>query len=209
MMLARKLVKSGWVFGLMFIGLLLAGCETLQTGGSTAHGSTNQPAPVINPRTINIIAAGDRLTIEFTDVSPGLAPVNATVRADGTISLPHNVTLKAEGKTWSDLANEIHSKYVPHIYRRLTVIVRGEDRYYTVTGEVRNPGPKSYMGQMTTLKAIAAAGDFTEFGKRTNVKVTRANGKIEKVNAKKARSNPALDIPVYPGDIVHVERRIF
>jgi protein involved in polysaccharide export with SLBB domain len=62
---------------------------------------------------------------------------------------------------------------------------------------------------MTVLKAIQTAGGFTEFAKRTKVQVTRANGHKEKpVNYDKAVKNPKLDLPIYPGDQIFVDKRI-
>jgi len=81
---------------------------------------------------------------------------------------------------------------------------------FYVDGEVKSPGPKLYMGQpVTVLKAIASAGDFTDFAKRTKVTLTRLNGKKQTINCDKARKDPRLDAPVYPGDTIHVPRRIF
>ncbi|MGV3771267.1 MAG: polysaccharide biosynthesis/export family protein, partial [Verrucomicrobiales bacterium] len=114
-----------------------------------------------------------------------------------------------EGKTWNELANEIHQKYVPAYYRRLTVNVSSPDRFYTVDGEVRSPGHKNYFGQITILKAIAAAGGFTDFANKTSVEVTRQDGTKHKINTKKALKNPALDLPIYPGDSVFVDRRFW
>jgi hypothetical protein len=64
---------------------------------------------------------------------------------------------------------------------------------------------------MTLLKAIAAAGDFTAFAQKKSVEVTRANGKkLRPVNCIRALRNPRkYDIPIYPGDHIHVPRRWF
>jgi protein involved in polysaccharide export with SLBB domain len=63
---------------------------------------------------------------------------------------------------------------------------------------------------MTVLKAIQAAGDFTDFGKKSKVEVIRANGHKEKpVDCYKAIKNPKLDLPIFPGDQVIVPRRHF
>jgi polysaccharide export outer membrane protein len=210
MILARKMVKGIVAVGLVLMALLFAGCEALNNSASQQQGVAENPVVSSgNNGNENRIASGDKLLIEFSDVTPPPPAVTTTVHSDGTVSLPFNVTVQAEGKTWSQLANEIHAKYVPQYYRQLTVTVRGEDRYYTVLGEVRNPGPKSYIGQVTVLRAIAAAGDFTDFAKKTNIQVTRSNGKKLKINAKKALKDPSLDLPVYPGDTVFISRRVF
>ena len=61
------------------------------------------------------------------------------------------------------------------------VTVRFLDAKVTVLGEVKNPGiyPLNN-GRMTLLEALGAAGDMTEYGKRTNVLIARENdGKLE------------------------------
>ena len=80
---------------------------------------------------------------------------------------------------------------------------------FYVGGEVKNQGRISYIGPITVLKAIQSAGDFTDFAQRKRVKLTRLNGKTETINCIKAREDPRLDLPVFPGDTIHVPRRIF
>jgi protein involved in polysaccharide export with SLBB domain len=73
---------------------------------------------------------------------------------------------------------------------------------------VNRPGAILYLGDTTVLKAIAAAGDFTDFADKRNVQLTRVNGRIYTVNCKRALTRPALDLPVNPGDQVYVPRSI-
>ena len=100
--------------------------------------------------------------------------------------------------------------YVPGYFRSLTVTVQLKERWFFVRGEVKNPGQKPYLGSMTVLKAISAAGDFTDFANRSHVRLTRADGtRTVTVDCKKALKNFRYDLPVYPGDVIHVSRRIF
>ena len=67
---------------------------------------------------------------------------------------------------------------------------------------------KPYLSEMTVLKAIQTAGDFTDFSRKTQIQVIRANGHKEKlVNYNKALGNPKLDLPIFPGDQVIVPKR--
>ena len=92
--------------------------------------------------------------------------------------------------------------------RALTVTLTREELWFYVGGEVRNPNRYIYSGELTVLKAIQTAGGFTEYAKRSKVQVTRANGRKEKpVDCGKALKNPKLDLPIFPGDQVHVDRR--
>lgn len=153
---------------------------------------------------------GDKIIIDFTD-SPGMPPSwPQTVREDGTITLPLNQTLMAAGKKKGEIEQEIHRIYVPNMLRRLTVNVRADERTYFVRGEVKVPGQKPHTGSITALKAVGAAGDFTDYANRSRIEVIRANGQKLTVNGKRALEDPAKhDVPVYPGDTVYVHRRFF
>ena len=59
------------------------------------------------------------------------------------------------------------------------------------------------------LKAISSAGDFSEFGDKTEVTITRVGDRKEVVDCKKALKDPKLDRPLFPGDRVYVPRRFF
>lgn len=178
-------------------------CVTTQ-GGSDAR---NRNA-VVPGEIDTTYRPGDKITIEFDNGLP--TPWVQTVREDGTIGLPLNKTVIAAGKQKAALEEEIRKVYVPNVLNRLTVNIRSDDRSYFVKGEVRLPGQKAHTGLITAMKAIATAGDFTDFAKKSDVEVIRANGEVIHMNAHKALKDPAkYDVPVYPGDTVHVNRRFF
>jgi polysaccharide biosynthesis/export protein len=153
---------------------------------------------------------GDKVVIDFADNQGLPNQWQQAVREDGTITLPLNQTVKAAGKRKGELEEEIRKLYVPKILKRLTVNVRPQQQSYFVRGEVKTPGQKEHTGLITALKAIATAGDFTDFADRSDVEIIRGStGERIKVNAKDAIKNPNLDVPVYPGDTVHVSRRYF
>jgi polysaccharide export outer membrane protein len=190
----------------LVVGLQM-GCVTTDTVPPMAEDPAL--APVTPGLTSTEYRPGDRINIDFID-TPGL-PSNwqQTVREDGTITLPLGQTLRAAGLRKGDLESGIRDLYVPRILRRLTVNVRAEQRSYFVSGEVKTPGQKEHTGLITALKAVAAAGDFTDFANKSKIEVIRANGEKIKVNGKKALDDPSRDVPVYPGDRVHVHRRLF
>ena len=189
------------VLGLQF------GCVSPDAGG--AGTTTNSPVATMNPSTDTSFRPGDKIEIQFTDTS-GLPPSwQQTVREDGTITLPLNQTVQAAGLRKGELEASIRDVYVPKILRRLTVNVRADRRNYFVSGEVKLPGEKEHTGQITAMRAIATAGYFTDFAKKTKIEVIRSNGEKIQLNGKKALEDPSKDVPVYPGDTVHVHRRIF
>jgi polysaccharide export outer membrane protein len=117
--------------------------------------------------------------------------------------------VQAVGKTAGELQNEIYNLFVPKWYRHLTVTVTAGERVYYVTGEVKVPGQKVYIGQMTVTKAITSAGDFTDFANHKKVWLIRANGQRIKVNCNEALQDATRDPQVYPNDQIRVPRRIF
>jgi polysaccharide export outer membrane protein len=159
-----------------------------------------------------LLRVGDKLKIEIRDTPTPMPMFETQIRDDGTITLPvmdnSRNTIKAADKRLGDLESEIHALYVPSLFLKATVSVQIGDRFYFVQGQVNRPGAILYVGDTTVLKAIAAAGDFTDFADKRNVQLTRVNGRIYTINCKKALTKPALDLAVYPGDKVYVPRTI-
>lgn len=196
----RKL-PGHWVvaLGIVLTGFLI-GCQS---------GPKFAPLPPDVAGTVFHI--GDSVTVSF--ISPSgdatiLPPVSERIGEDGTISLSLIGSVTAAGKTAEQLQKEIYNLYVPKYFRDLSVTVRGETAFFYVDGEVQQRGPKEYPGEMTIVKAIAAAGGFTDFAKQTKVRLTRGDH-TEIINVKKAIAHPEDDAPVFPGDKIYVPRRIF
>lgn len=157
------------------------------------------------------IRIGDYLTISFSDLPYLQAPIDERVKEDGTITLIQNQTFVAAGKTRSQLEKEIRERYVPRYFVSMTVSVRHKEatQFYFVGGEVKGPGRQVFISRMTVTKAIQSAGDFTEFANKRKVKLFRSNGKVETIDTVKALKDPSLDPEIYPGDKIHVYRKIF
>jgi polysaccharide export outer membrane protein len=157
----------------------------------------------------DVLQKGDRVVITFSGLSESPPKHEERIKEDGTINLPMIGDVGAAGLSRRDLEQAIHDKYVPNFYRSMTVTVAPEERFFYVYGQVRSPGRHQYLGDLTLLRAIAAAGDFTDFGNRKKVVVTRTDGKDITVNCDKAQDHPDLDPPIYPDDRIYVPRRYF
>lgn len=196
----------GLFVGVVCLALLGAGC-----GGGRVY---YRPTASLDPHEegalagIDVVRVGDRITVIYTDVPNPPPAMEQRVRDDGRITLPFNEEVEAAGKRISDLQEEIRQKLLKY-FNRLTVTVRIEGRYIHVGGYVRMPGRYDYEGQMTVLDAIKVAGDFTEFAKRTAVRVTRTDGTEIIVNCKKALEDPRYDPPLYPRDDVYVPKKLW
>ncbi len=188
------------------IAFLFSGC-----GGTLGTDTQSPPpAPIESsgaPKTGVFLRPGDLLKVEFSGPANPPQTVEEHIREDGTISLYLIGSVKAVGKTPGDLQKEIQELYVPKYYKNLNVTVRASDQLYYVGGQVRNGGRQPYLGPVTVLGAIKAAGDFTDFADRKRVRLIRADHTIHIINCIKALENPDLDLPVYPGDTIDVKER--
>jgi polysaccharide export outer membrane protein len=210
----------GWLLG----GLLLAGCKTGNSGAGFA--SFNDPSVGVSnsPPSVTAAAAsnenrestelrplhpGDVLRITFTDLPILVSPFDQTVKEDGTITLLENQTFTAAGKTRSALEKEIHDRYVPRFFVRMTVSVEWKDqtRFFYVGGEVKREDRQVYISRVTVVKAIQSAGGFTDFANKRKIQLTRADGHKVFLNYNKLIKDPRMDPEVYPGDSILVYRR--
>ena len=191
-------------------GIFLTGCQT----GSNADYSRvavtnitqNADRAIFN---VDKFRVSDPVSIKFigtTGDTQVLPEYSETIKEDGTISPPMIGTVQAAGKTPGDLQHELQAKY-NLLYKNLTVTLVSPSRYFYVTGEVRKPGPELYLGETDIVKAISAAGDFTDFANKSSVRITRANGQTEVVNVKRILEEPQFDVPIFPGDKIFVKRR--
>lgn len=200
------------IVALAFATLFIGGCGTLdgsfENTGADASGAPATPKNGGASLSSTVFQVGDLVKIEFSGPPNPIAPHEEHIKEDGTITLDIG-PVQAAGKTSGQLQKEIRDLYVPRIYKYLSVTVRGADQFYYVGGQVKQPGRLLYLGPVTVTGAIKAAGDFTDFAKRSKVKLIRAGGQVVIVNCDKAQINPELDLPVYPGDRIDVPQRLF
>lgn len=193
----------------LLLGLVLTGCATggrfSDAGDGTNADGTAQQAI----ESVDQIRVGDVLTVTFTDMPINPPPYEVRVREDGKITLLQNISFVAAGKNEGTLEADIRKAYVPDWYRNMTVTVRKANSAYIVEGEVRASGRFPYTGRTTVLGAIAAASGFTDFANKKSVQLIHSNKRVEIINCIKAVDDPSLDLQVYPGDRIHVRRRIF
>jgi len=182
-----------------FVGL--AGCGTTPKSGVI---------PPLDTNSGSMARVGDFLYVSFTDL-PAIAggqfrDQKIRISDDGMITLPYNVRVQAAGRPFSEVEADARARYVPAYFQQFTIIIKPEERFYYVGGEVRIPGLRPYFGNMTVLRAIDTAGGFTDFAKRSHIEVRRENGKTELVNWKKARKDSKLDLPIFPNDHIIVTK---
>lgn len=226
-----KKLSSWWNRGLSLLGVcgiaaLLAGCssgdleEPAFSSSPVAHvGSSTTAAPratvdgpgsVATPADAAVVGryrVGDLVTVTFSGIEPPPQPHEERIKEDGTITLPMIGSVLAKGKTAGELQKEIQDRYVPKYYVRLIVTVRSLDSFYSVGGEVKQPGRQPWLGELTITQAIQSAGDFTDFANKKKIDVIHADGTKIRVNGVEALKDPSKDPKVLPGDKIHVWRR--
>jgi len=170
---------------------------------------TSTPAPGTTQFGASALRVGDVVTVTFSDSPQPIPFQKLQISEDGMLTLPLNVRVQGVGKTPRALEQEIRGEYVPRYYRFLTVTVQTEQRAYYVGGEVKIPNRQQYLGDMTVLRAIQTAGDFTDYANRKKIELTRENGERHMIDFNKALKDPRLDLPVYPNDRIHVHKRIW
>jgi protein involved in polysaccharide export with SLBB domain len=129
-----------------------------------------------------------------------------TIDDEGFINLPHVGKIRAAGLSQAALQRSVESAYRSgEIYTRptITVTVPVTQRFVNVSGDVRQPRRVEYTSDLTVLGAISAAGGFTEYADQRKVRLMRG-GRVQIVDIKAVRSNPALDIRLLPGDQIEV-----
>ena len=150
---------------------------------------------------------------------PGAAAAGGTqqgipVDAQGNIRFPRVGTIKAEGLTKAQLAEEI--------MRRLretnqltdpTAVVRFLNFRVIVLGEVNSPGVKSLPTEnLTILEALGLSGDITQFGRKKAVKVLRQTDGKQEVGFIDVTSKDMFQSPYFQlqqNDVVMVEATRF
>jgi polysaccharide export outer membrane protein len=191
---------KGWIstLGLLVFAAIWTGCETDKVVKEYICTSDE-------------IRVGDTLTISLLDIptEQQLVEKQFSVRSDGFISLPYNLTIKAAGKKFGEFEQEVRKAYIDmKIFSRVTVVVKAGERFYTVDGEVKAPDRKLYIGDTTVVRAIASCGGFTEYANRRKVRILRATGQTEVVDCRKASDDPRHDRRICPGDIIIVPRSL-
>ena len=171
-------ILKGVVLGLILVFFRpLSGQEQSPTGeNALAANSSVQSdgASSSKPHDENFIIGNDDVLAISVWKEPELTKA-VPVRSDGKISLPLVGEMQATGRTPRQLEQEITEKLKNFITTpEVTVIVQKvNSRKFNVLGEVSKPGEYPLTASTTIVDAIALAGGFRDFAKKTGVYVLR------------------------------------
>jgi polysaccharide export outer membrane protein len=197
-------------FAILGVAMLLTGCQSDKYSFQEVPGS-EVPKTGRAYEYSDKFQVGDLVKITFSgNVANDLLqkPHEEHVKEDGSITPPYVGSAIAAGKKPGVLQKELQDRY-DLIFRNLTVTVTAGDRYFHVDGEVNRKGPCPYLAETDIVQAISAAGGFTEFANKKNIRLIHPNGETEIINYNKAVEDPGFNRPVYPADKIVVKRRIF
>ena len=139
--------------------------------------------------------------------------VDATVRPDGTITLPLIGDLRASGRTASELRTEIAQKLSTYIKEAatVTVAVAAVNSYrFTVSGNVEKGGSFSPNHYVTVVEAVALAGGPNRFASPDELVILRTgrDGKPRRIPIDYAAimkgERPDMNLIVLPADVVYI-----
>lgn len=161
-----------------------------------------------------VLGVGDQIAISVWE-NPGLT-TEATIRPDGTITMPLVGDLRAVGETPSSLKTKIVAKVQNFVKvqgpEAVTVALVSTHSYrFTVSGEVTRPGMMTPDFFVTVSEALALAGGFTRFAKRNEMVLQRRDAKTGEVrsiplayDALASGKRPDMNIVLITGDSLFV-----
>jgi polysaccharide export outer membrane protein len=163
-----------------------------------------------------ILGVGDVVSINVWGEGNAGLNTEATIRPDGTITMPLVGDVKAGGRTPSELKETIKAQLQNFVKlaagNEVTVAVRNWRSYrFTLDGEVSKAGVFTSDHYVTVDDAIAMAGGLTRFAKRSDIVLFRNDPKTGALRQipldyDLLASGKRMDMNIYvlPGDRIYV-----
>lgn len=137
-----------------------------------------------------------------------LAPQGYLVDNEGFIYFPVLGKLYIKGMTLAQLRADLEKRLLTYLTEPL-VSIKQLNFNVTVLGEVKNPGQHtSASDKITLLQALGLAGDMTDYGNRTNVKLIREEEGVSKTYVIDFTDKNITSSPYYymqQNDVLYVE----
>ena len=213
---------------------MLASCKTEEKILYFQDVVVNQPEAIQGARTITV-QPKDQISILVSSKDPELATLfnltriqyrvgvnnlqgsgsmgevsGYTLDDEGFIDFPVLGKLKVAGMTKSQISTLIKDKLMSeNLVKDPVVTVDFMNLYFSVLGEVKNPGKYTITkDQVTLLEAIAQAGDLTITGRRDAIFVIREEEGQRITHEVDIRSRKVFTSPVYylkQNDVIYVQ----
>lgn len=190
------------LYAAALIAAVICGCASVPAARGGNAAAPNPSASALLDAAVYKLSSGDVVRVDVL----GEADLSLQVLIDpaGFINYPFLGNVRAAGLTVRELqqrvADGLKAGYLVNPDVRVAVI---QYRPVYVSGQVRQTGAYPYSQGLTVAKALTLAGGVTQYGSTSRIYLQRAG------LAKEARENVGLDSPVYPGDTIVVEERLF
>ena len=161
------------------------------------------------------LGVGDLVQVNVWGEGNAGLNTEATIRPDGTITMPLVGDVKAAGETTSTLKETIKKQlanYVKMEGTAVTVALKAWRSYrFTIQGEVLRTGVYTTDQFVTVADALALAGGPTRFAKRGDIVLMRSDAKTKETrripldyDALASGKRMDMNIFVLPGDSIYV-----
>lgn len=158
-----------------------------------------EPAPSLSAYRIG---AGDRVKIAILEHEE--LGVEADVVDDGTMEVPLIGSIRAAGRTSPELRALLTERFARDYIKDPKVNVEvTEFRPFYVLGQVNKPGSYDFVPDIDIRRAVAIAGGFTRRADTDGAILVR------ETTDDRSRTRVGLGTPVFPGDVIEIDRRLF
>lgn len=124
----------------------------------------------VRPFNLNTV---NRFNSESLNSPQNIQPSEYMVNSDGYINFPTLGDIYCKGMTQQQLRQDLESRLKRYLTDPLVTITL-KNFNVSVLGEVKNPGQKESSSQkLNIFQALSLAGDMTDYGDRTNLKLIR------------------------------------
>ena len=162
-----------------------------------------------------VLGVGDMVSINVWGEGNTGLNTEATIRPDGTITMPLVGDMKAAGETPTALKAVIKTRLADFVKLQgteISVAVKEWKSYrFTVQGEVMKTGMYTSDEYVTVADALALAGGPTRFAKRSQIVMMRKDPKSKEIRripfdyeTLASGKRPEMNIFVLPGDTIYV-----
>ena len=176
------------------------------TNAAVAPVTTPTPSSTNSNPTSRVLKRGDKIVIYLRDI-PKIEEIKVDVDGNGNVNLPLIGLVRLAGLTTAEAQELIQKLYVDgRYYVKISVIVTAEEDEYYVQGEVLRAGRFPLTHDVTLLQAIATAGGYNDFAKKSKIKIIRGKD-VSVHDADRIEKGKDKDPLIRPGDVIMVPRR--
>ncbi|MDP6491677.1 MAG: SLBB domain-containing protein [Kiritimatiellia bacterium] len=153
-----------------------------------------------------VLRRGDGILVYLMNI-PRPEEIREEVDELGAVTLPLIGKINITGLRTSQAEDAIKDAYISGgFYRKIDVIVMADAGTYYVRGEVKRPGSFPLSGDITLIQAIITAGGYTDFAKRSKIKVISGSRDMT-FDGDKIEDGEEADPLIKANDTIIVQRR--